>query len=162
MSREEEEMLRWQIEAGAVRLEQGAAQQRADALRRIADRRGGDWVQRAEEAALAAEPIRIYDRAERRYRDVVEVLDELQADLLEKMIAREPEHKEDSSEVISDEELRHLEGQAQAVPQYWTIAVARYFREGGPVTEELVEDLRYLAETTGVPWRASRGAHEGS
>lgn len=158
MSREEEEALRWQIEAGAVRLEQEAAQRRADGLRRIADRRGGDWVQRAEEAALAAEPIRIYDRAERRYRDVTEVLDELQADLLEKMVAGQ---EESGSEPISDEELAYLEGQAEAVPQYWTIAVARYMREGGPVTEELVDDLRYLAETTGVPWSASRGGHGG-
>lgn len=154
-------MLRWQIEAGAVRLEQEAAQRRAEALRRIADRRGGYWVRRAEEAALAAEPIRIYDRLQGRYRDVTEVLDEMQADLLEKMLEQEPAQKEDRSELISDEELAYLEEQAEAVPQYWTIAVARYMREGGPVTEELVEDLRYLAETTGVPWRASRGGHGG-
>lgn len=161
MSREEEEGLRWQIEAGAVRLEQEEAQRRAEALRRIADRRGGHWERRAQEAALAAEPIRIYDRAEGRYRDVTEVLDELQADLLEKMVAQESPQEEGRPERISDEELRHLEGQAEAVPQYWTIAVSRHFREGGPVTEELVADLRYLAETTGVPWRASKGGHGG-
>lgn len=159
MSREEEEGLRWQIESDAVKLEQEAAQRRATALRRIADRRGGDWERRAQEAAREAEPIRIYDRLERRYRDVTEVLDELQAGLLEKMIEQEPAQKEDRSELISDEELAYLEEQAQAVPQYWTIAVARYMREGGPVTEELVEDLRFLADTAGVPWRASRGGH---
>lgn len=161
MSHEEEECLRWQIEAGAVRLEQEAAQQRADALRRIADRRGGDWMQRAEDAALAAEPIRIYDRLQGRYRDVTEVLDEMQADLLEKMVAQDSEQEESGSELISDEELAYLEGQAEQVPQYWTIAVARFMREGAAVTEELVEDLRYLAETAGVPWRASRGGHGG-
>lgn len=161
MSREEEEALRWQIEAGAVRLEQGAAQRRAEALRRIADRRGGDWERRAQEAALAAEPIRIYDRLQGRYRDVAEVLDALQAGLLEKMVTRESAQEEGRPERISDEELRHLEGQAEQAPQYWTPAVARHFREGGPVTEELVADLRFLAETTGVPWRASRGGHGG-
>lgn len=161
MSREEEEILRWQIEAGAVRLEQEAAQRRADALRRIADRRGGHWERRAQEAALAAEPIRIYDRLQGRYRDVTEVLDEMQADLLEKMLARESAQRRSRSERISDEELRHLEGQAEAVPQYWTISVSQFMRDGGPVTEELIADLRYLAETTGVPWRASRGGHGG-
>lgn len=154
-------MLRWQIEAGAVRLQQEEAQRRAETLRRIADRRGGYWVRRAQEAALAAEPIRIYDRAEGRYRDVTEVLDELQADLLEKMLEQEPTQEEAVSEPISDEELRHLEGQAEAVPQYWTISVAQFMREGGPVTEELVADLRFLAETTGVPWKAPRGGHGG-
>lgn len=161
MSHEEEECLRWQIEAGGVKLEQEAAQRRAEALRRIADRRGGDWERRAQEAALAAEPIRIYDRSEGRYRDVVKVLDELQAGLLEKMLEQEPAQKEDRSELISDEELAYLEGQAEAVPQYWTISVAQFMREGGPVTEELVADLRFLAETAGVPWRASRGGHGG-
>lgn len=151
-------MLRWQIEAGGVKLEQEAAQRRAEALRRIADRRGGDWERRAQEAAREAEPIRIYDRSEGRYRDVTEVLDELQAGLLEKMVAeQEPTQEESGSEPIGDEELAYLEGQAEAVPQYWTLAVARHFREGGSVSEELVADLRYLAETAGVPWRASRG-----
>ena len=92
---------------------------------------------------------------------MAEVLDALQAGLLEKMVARGSAQEEGRPEPISDEELTYLEGQAQAVPQYWTIAVARYFREGGPVTEELVDDLRFLTETTGVPWRASRGGHGG-
>lgn len=158
MSHEEEESLRWQIDAGAERLRQQDARENAESLWRIANEKGGHWVQRAEEAERAAEPQRLYNRITGEWELLTDYLEDQQRGYLEEMVERSIE---DNSGNISDAELGDLTAQVQEWPQYWTAAVNRYLNGEGRLTPEVIRDLRRLVESCGVPWSGSDGSSRG-
>lgn len=120
-------------------------------LRRIADEKGGHWVQRAEEAEVVAKPRRLYNRTTGEWELLTDYLEE-QRGYLEEMFERSIE---ENSGNISDEELDNLTVQTQEWPQYWTAAVYRYLNGKSRLTPEVIRDLRRLVGSCGVPWSGS-------